>query len=455
MAPTSFSSDRFIRVFISHKSEDDTLAYRLRDILERRCPQLRCYVAGNDYGADWRSRIENELKEAHVLLLLFTSPARDWDWPLYEVGLYHSLDDRRLGKVIYFHASIVRPGPLQNLQGVKIDSEAQEPVVEFLKQFYRTSSIINSDPPLLPKIRLTEIRTRANEICTAFETALSSPIYPSYRVVLANSRHVSERRSNSFKGIPRDFFVESMTPPTSAIFDRASDQGTWQDLLNNITDEQEWKNELDAEFTRAIEMKTAYPTKSTFRGIDKSRIFRAMITRLDEAKGGVTRVAVTFIPERMPSIVGGPAFNLLRFATRFRTEVIDKYLGELNRNPKSDNASAALQSLKGALNSVELDAQDFKLLDAPTVQAAFSEIGGDRKRVREMFDEWAGIRENLDIAITKTSVRDAQKLLEELQMINLEFLTMIATRHQELIKKDFDTVAALRKKSLATSGCAG
>lgn len=112
--------DHWTRVFISHKEEDKELAFAVRTVLESGSGSLRCFVSGSDYSGDWLATIRSELRSADVLLLLFTSPARQWDWPLYEVGLFTPIEETApQGAIVYLYSGESRPKPLEHLQGVR------------------------------------------------------------------------------------------------------------------------------------------------------------------------------------------------------------------------------------------------------------------------------------------------------------------------------------------------
>jgi TIR domain len=87
--------DDAFRVFISHKQEDHALAVEVKRAVEGLDPELiHCFVSGVDIaaGVDWRREIRSVLAESHLLVLLFTAPTKNWDWCLYETGLFTRFD---------------------------------------------------------------------------------------------------------------------------------------------------------------------------------------------------------------------------------------------------------------------------------------------------------------------------------------------------------------------------
>ena len=89
-------TDDVFQVFISHKQDDHALAVEVKKALEglARSKLIDCFVSGIDItaGMDWRREIRSVLAKSHLLMLLFTAPSRNWDWCLYETGLYTRFD---------------------------------------------------------------------------------------------------------------------------------------------------------------------------------------------------------------------------------------------------------------------------------------------------------------------------------------------------------------------------
>jgi hypothetical protein len=126
------NTDHSFLVFISHKQDDHALAVEVKRALEglaHRPKQIDCFVSGVDItaGTDWRREIRSRLATSHLLLLLFTEPSRNWDWCLYETGLYTRFDKLEKNDVsavvCLFHPSQASPSPLADLQGVPASTD--------------------------------------------------------------------------------------------------------------------------------------------------------------------------------------------------------------------------------------------------------------------------------------------------------------------------------------------
>ena len=99
------------RVFISHKHEDHALAVVVKKAIQSLNKDLiDCFVSDVDItaGTDWRREIRSALARSHILLLLFTAPAKNWDWCLFETGLYNT-DAEDTKKLLIFVEVVVCP----------------------------------------------------------------------------------------------------------------------------------------------------------------------------------------------------------------------------------------------------------------------------------------------------------------------------------------------------------
>ena len=83
------SSKASFKIFISHKLQDRNLALAIKNELSKYSEDLRFFLSSElSPGTDWASEIRSHLNEAHLMLLLFFDPSGDWDWCLYEAGLF-------------------------------------------------------------------------------------------------------------------------------------------------------------------------------------------------------------------------------------------------------------------------------------------------------------------------------------------------------------------------------
>jgi hypothetical protein len=275
--------DDVFMVFISHKQDDHALAVEVKRVLEGLAPrakQINCFVSGVDItaGMDWRRAIRSRLAKSHLLLLLFTEPSRNWDWCLYETGLYTRFDKFEKNEVsavvCLFDPTQASPSPLADLQGVPASTEK---IRAFLDLLCRQTWKISDDwrlGALAPDIHRKKVDEAAHAIESAFRLSGStSTHFPCHRVVLSLSKSDKIK-----KGIPESALVlegpNDTTDYTMALFNLGSGTGTrtWGDLLRAVQGIQaEWRKELDSHFLLALKEELFSPIKGLMRSGGKSR----------------------------------------------------------------------------------------------------------------------------------------------------------------------------------------
>ncbi len=307
-------SDDVFQVFISHKHDDHALAVEVKKAMEGLGSQglINCFVSGIDItaGMDWRREIRSVLARSHLLVLLFTAPSKNWDWCLYETGLYTRFDTSGVASVVcLFSPGQASPSPLGDLQGVPAEIDK---IQEFLDRFCRKTWTICHDwrqGALAPGIAQEQVENAARAIADAFRRSGSaSTYYPCHRVVLSLSE-----ADDIATGIPMTARVMEGPGDTSgytmSLFDLACGTGerTWGDLLRAVQGmEAEWRLELDSHFLMALHEKLFPPIKSCMRA------------------SGTSRVADRLYRPILYSIVRGPAVG-----------PVSDGAPEINRRPRS------------------------------------------------------------------------------------------------------------------------
>jgi hypothetical protein len=276
--------DGVFKVFISHKHEDHALAVAVKRAFEDLNPgRIDCFVSGVDItaGMDWRREIRSVLGQSHLLVLLFTAPSKNWDWCLYEAGLYTRFERPVASSVVcLFNPADASPSPLADLQGVPADTE---PVRAFLELLCRRTLDLSDDwryGALAPDVTLEQLDVAANAIAGAFERAGSaSTYYPCHRVVLAftESDDISAGIAETARVVEGPVDTTSYT---MSLFDLASGTGkrTWGDLLRAVEGhDAPWRHELDRNFLRALEEKLFAPSQASLPAGDRGRCYTAIL----------------------------------------------------------------------------------------------------------------------------------------------------------------------------------
>ena len=275
-------ADDVFTVFISHKHDDHALAVEVKKALEDLArPNIDCFVSGIDItaGMDWRREIRNVLARSHLLVLLFTTPSKNWDWCLYETGLYTRFEKAEKNEVssvvCLFNPGQASPSPIADLQGVPAEADNIRGFLDLLcHETWRISDDWRKGA-LAPDIEPNQMDDAARAIERAFRRSGStSTYYPCHRVVLSLSES-----DKIMSGIPESARVmegpNNTSSYTLSLFDLATGTGkrTWGDLLQTVQGiNADWRKELDEHFLLALKGELFWPIKGLMRVGGKSRV---------------------------------------------------------------------------------------------------------------------------------------------------------------------------------------
>lgn len=137
-----------LRVFISYKKKDHAATDTIKQILLRfGASSIKVFVSGDEQaGIQWRENVLKELREAHILIFLYTDPESRWDWCLYETGYFDARQDpEELNRRLYvLHGREDPPsGPFLGLNTVPIDASDggnDKELTDFLKTLFERST---------------------------------------------------------------------------------------------------------------------------------------------------------------------------------------------------------------------------------------------------------------------------------------------------------------------------
>ena len=215
---------------VSHSSHDNAFAVSVADALGSLSSDVECFVSGVSIqaGADWNREIREAPGRSHLLLLLFTSPSQDWDWCLYEAGLYTRFHEEQVSSVVsLFRPTGSGPRPRSNLQCVPSSAERVERWLNALCHEEWKTSDEWLKGPLAPDATPDLISAAAHRIVTAFPGMTSGDeiYHPCQRVVL-DLTHAS----NDGLGIPLDARDDRRPPASRTGRFRRDQRGVRTDL---------------------------------------------------------------------------------------------------------------------------------------------------------------------------------------------------------------------------------
>src|SRR5689334_18347194 len=128
-------------VFISHRVEYAAAAHALEKVIEDTSQgQVQAFVSEEiPRGKEWRQSIEQHLRTAQGLFLIYGAPYVDWSWCFYEAGFFAALEPTPTGRHIYclIRPNITPPSPLSHLQMVT----AKDELIKTLMDLYRRNQV--------------------------------------------------------------------------------------------------------------------------------------------------------------------------------------------------------------------------------------------------------------------------------------------------------------------------
>lgn len=409
------------RVFISHKDEDMATAIAVRDTLGVFSGDLDFFISGENIpeGDDWRAVLRRELRDSDLLLLLFTEPTRRWDWCLYEVGLFTSLEGVEDEPVICMYSPDGDPpSPLVATQGVPA---TVADVSRFIERLIKSTEITGRERPLNPNVTEDQIAQAAVAICDQFVGNIHS-YYACHRVYLELPVNVGE-----WEVIPPESRVNG-TDSTMRIFGRVPSTQTWGELVHSHVDaEAHWLDEINRVFRDACAGRVSVPTTHTFRAHDGARIFRPELYRLDTKGRTPVAAVIMFTEEVAPAKVGGPVFNRLRIAERYKTEVFDRL--EAAADPLTDADVAELMESFGLIHD---EAKTHNVFEDETLRTSFPDETMQAE-LRTIGEEWDEGADELRAAREAGEMDRIRVIMQRLDAMNDQYRTIVARRYKELL----------------------
>jgi hypothetical protein len=439
-------------IFVSHKHEDHALAVAVRDALHRLDDgRIECFVSGVDIaaGADWNRKIKSKLARSHLLLLLFTSPSQNWDWCLYEAGLFTRFDVEDVSAIVcLFNPETGSPRPLANLQGVAAEVASVE---RFLAELCRETWCISDDwrrGALAAEISDDQIATAAAAIVAAFpkQTFAQRSHYACHRVVLdlRGCAPIGSIIPESAKVVEGDGATSGFT---LSLFNRADGRKTltWRDLLDAVDGtDAAWRHQLDRRFLAALDEELFTPISATLRawnqGRRHERIFKPVLYRIvrapahegEDPHGEPIEVTIVFDPLLEATAMGNSPFNLVRINARFRAEVFDEFAGAVRS--RAAEGIAVFDDIREAVRVVYEDADRFGLFEPHELRRIYGETF-ERDGIAAMGSEWEDRLDRLDAALGGHDPEATEVELAELAELNRKFLLLSTERYLDVLRQ--------------------
>ncbi|MDF1554991.1 MAG: hypothetical protein P1P84_18120 [Deferrisomatales bacterium] len=431
-------SKGIISGFVSYKTKDEMAA---RVVVET----LRTFSAGklkityqaeftkNITGQPYRQAIKTAVCGANWFILLLPDPSDDWDWCLYETGVFDCQPTSADRLICLHHPDTEIPDPIKDYHGVPATLPKVE---EFLRMAFLEANPIPGLPPINPGAA-REIPRLAAEIVEAIRAPRKEL-----------DRHVYEPWISL--GVPHAKQLEHMddldtatilsaNPEALKLFDLAQQPATWGNLRRYIQEaegDSRWRNEMFHVIRKIAQGRLFHPIQAVFHASD-GKMYRPVACAVDrEGKSGpIHRYHITFTEEvgtmdsrAMPQELSSLA-TLLRFVFRFRWEVLETF-------SKGSLGMGDVERLDNAFRRMKKDWESRGMGQPENIVELFP--AQHRQRVGEILMAWQGARNpegtgELDLAIARKDPTPVPEILRRFMPLSQEFLELAADRFSELI----------------------
>jgi hypothetical protein len=431
-------ADKKLFVFFSYKKKDERTAKAVVKVLRR-------YAAGKlriayqaDFteeiaGKQWREKIRDEVCRANWFILLLPDPSDDWDWCLYETGLFDRQPTSADRLICLHHPDTEIPSPIQDYHAVPANITDVE---KFLRMVYVNKDPVPGMEPINKDVE-PELRTIAKEIVDAIRP-------PRKGLVRRIFEPWMELKVDNAAGLQNkddldDALIVSANDAVLNLFERFEQPETWGELRSGVTEsagDGRWRDELFHVIRKIADGRIFSPIQAVFHTKD-GRIYRPVACAIDRVgeKGAIETYHITFTEDvgavdttAMPQGVSTLA-HMLRLAFRFRWEVLERF-------SKGALTEDDVERVDNVLRRIEQDAESRGILDQDADMSLFP--SKQATRIAEMFAIWYTLRNpeetgELDVAIKKKDTQQISAILAKMIPLNQEFLEMAATRFSELV----------------------
>jgi hypothetical protein len=429
-----------VKVFLSFKMTDqgklaaEQLAKSLRSLTAGRLDVT--WAAEFQPGKDWSAAIRNAVEEATWFILMLPERSEDYDWILFETGMFRStmtLVDRL---ICVHHPMIELPPQIGEFEHV-------EATVDDLQSMLRELVVKDDAVPGMPALN-----PNGEDLLEQAATKITEAIVPpkQARVVSYHGRLISLRIDNADECDPTRLASARIVGGDrfERIFDRSVQPETFGELVDGVVSldpPDPWIGDLCTAIQRAAKGMVVNPIQSTFVGADLGRVFRPVLHRTDRfSKHGLGEVFhIVFLEDdRVISDVGIPKHVrvmalLVRQAFRFQWEILNQYC-------RPDLTENDVESLEQTIESIEADVRASELDEQSVGELVVEHFGPDeQRRIGEMHAHWGILRREdgtgkLDVALKQRDTKKVEEILGGLIDLSNQYMAIITCEFHKMSK---------------------
>jgi len=429
--------EKKVRVFFSYKKQDKKPAETIVNLLREPSEKLEViYMA--DFtreiaGKNWRDHIRAEVSKANWFILLLPDPSVDWDWCLYETGLFEAQLTSVDRLICLHHPEIKLPDPIKDYHAVPAD---QKEVEKFLSLVF-----LNDNPVFGLRAIKPNVKDRISEISQKIIHAIVPPKKTLFRDIFEPwlELRISNAKMKKNKEELDGALVVSANKEALDLFNFQVQPKTFGELRSGLTEQTKgdnrWFSELFHVVRKIANGRKFNPIQAVFQ-TKTGKMYRPILCAVDRKDPDgpaeifqlifaeeVSYVDATAIPENVAELS-----TILRFAFRFRWEVLEKFG---NKKLTKDDVIR----VKNAIERIERDWESRGMATDDRLIEFFSPE--QKKRVAKLLMDWKKERNDqgtgkLDIAIKNKDRLAISTILKKYVPLNQGFVEMAAERFSEL-----------------------
>lgn len=431
-------SEKTVSAFFSYKKKDEAAAKAVVGALRRHAGDRLKITYQAEFtesiaGKQWRDAIRDAVRPANWFILLLPDPSDDWDWCLFETGLFVANRCSADRLICLHHPDTKIPSQIEDYHAVS----ATIPEVEkFLHLVYVGEDSVPGMPPIN-----TAIQETLPEIAEEVVHAIRPPKKNLFREIYEPWVELQVDGAKDLEGA-EDLDRASVLEANQAalnLFGFLRPPKTWLDLRAEVAEvggDGRWRSELFHVIRRIARDRKFYPVQAVFQTKD-GKMYRPVACAVDRLgkDGPIETFHITFAEDvsAMDRATTPPDISmladLLRITFRFRFEVLEKF----SKGPITDDD---VECLDNVLRRIQKDWESRHVGDEQEIFKLFPEE--NQARFQEMAVAWDKIRNpqgtgELDIALVERDKEKIPALLAAFLPMNQEFLQIAAERFSDLI----------------------
>jgi hypothetical protein len=385
-------------------------------------------------GKPWRNKIREEIHRANWFILLLPDPSEDWDWCLYETGMFEG-DLTSADRLICLHHPDTKiPDAIKDYQAV---SATVPEISAFLRMIF-----VDKDPiPGMEPINRS-IDNDIDKIAKEIVDAIRPPKAVRERYLFGPWIKLEVPGATGLQSesdLDSATILEANTKALELFDWEARRPTTWGELKSGVEDlkvDSRWLKELFHVIRKISSGRGFRAIQAVFHA--HGAMYRPLVFAID--KNGNASAAevfhITFVEEvgafdstAMPQGLS-TLVTLLSMAFRFRWEVLEQFT-------KRGLTESDVERVSNVLARLEQDSASRGIVDQFAVVSLFPPE--QAQRINEMFVKWGQLRDpidrqgKLDVAIRNKDPGQVSALLKEMTSINQEFLKIAANRFSEVV----------------------